>query len=179
MASAYPTAKSATSSHTSGWGCQAGNGTSPSTAGRLGLEHRAREHEDDDAVDDPGADHPDHEDATEERLVEPHVHVPTGHEEELGRAHREQGEDDQVGVVGVDVRDRDLDGRQHDEHYGDQHVLTRRRVIAVVGVNLDLAGCGYELVGRVVGDCNPRTRLLSLGTRSVGVSHAGSLSAGG
>src|SRR3954462_6890089 len=98
--SAYPTPKIATSSHTSGWACQAGNGTSATNGTRLGLQHGAREHHEHNAVHDGRKDDPHDEEPTEQRVVRLHVHVPAGDEHELHDGHRAQGDDDPVRVTG-------------------------------------------------------------------------------
>ena len=100
-----------TSSHTSGCACQAGNGTSPSTTRPTTSAPCSRTR------------------GSRCRRRSPAPTIPTTKmrrkngwstfmcmyqprdEEELRRAHREQGDDDQVRVRGVDVRDRDLDRR--------------------------------------------------------------------
>src|SRR5262245_4829823 len=97
MAHAYPAAIAATSSQTSGWGAQAGKATSASTM-PLRRQDRAREHEQDDPVDEAGEDDAAHERAPEEAVVLLHVHVPRRDQIELDRGHRRERDDQDVGV---------------------------------------------------------------------------------
>ena len=108
------------------------------------------EHREDDAVDGRGEDQPRHEEPGEQHAVEPQVHEPGSHVEELDDHHHHEGRNqDRTDVH--EVR-RHLGGRDHRQEDGDLDVLGvgRMLVVGVRGGGFGAHCCG--LPGQLVGE---------------------------
>src|SRR5262245_35293921 len=95
-ATAYAAANAATRTHVSTWGCQAGGATARLMPGSTAEDVQGRQH---DQIQGDRGDDADHEEAAEDRLVGPQVHVPRRDQRELD--HREHQQEEDINPSGI------------------------------------------------------------------------------